>query len=128
SPADAIDAIKPRFAALLADPDWLPQRYSVAAPESEMGGGIGQWLIYRALDGSLSLFSLVIPSRSETPIHDHLAWGLVGLYKGNQGKRSTRSRGRRSRSAGAGHSSPGTSIRGSHRSRTSTGSGRPPAR
>jgi 3-mercaptopropionate dioxygenase len=84
SPEDAIDAIKPRFATLLADPDWLPRRYSVAAPESEMGGGIGQWLIYRALDGSLSLFSLVIPSPSETPIHDHLAWGLVGLYKGNQ--------------------------------------------
>jgi 3-mercaptopropionate dioxygenase len=22
--------------------------------------------------------------RSETPIHDHLAWGLVGLYRGAQ--------------------------------------------
>jgi predicted metal-dependent enzyme (double-stranded beta helix superfamily) len=49
-----------------------------------MGGGIGQWLIYRADDGSLSLFSLVVPSGSETPIHDHLAWGLVGLYRGTQ--------------------------------------------
>jgi hypothetical protein len=27
-------------------------------------------------DGSLSLFSLVVPPGSETPIHDHLAWGL----------------------------------------------------
>ena len=49
-----------------------------------MGGGIGQWLLYRADDGSLSLFSLVVPSGSETPIHDHLAWGLVGLYCGTQ--------------------------------------------
>ena len=49
-----------------------------------MGGGIGQWLLYRAGDGSLSLFSLVVPSGSETPIHDHLAWGLVGLYRGAQ--------------------------------------------
>jgi predicted metal-dependent enzyme (double-stranded beta helix superfamily) len=47
-----------------------------------MGGGIGQWLLYRAGDGSLSLFSLVVPPGSETPIHDHLAWGLVGLYRG----------------------------------------------
>jgi predicted metal-dependent enzyme (double-stranded beta helix superfamily) len=49
-----------------------------------MGGGIGQWLLYRAGDGSLSLFSLVVPPGSETPIHDHLAWGLVGLYRGTQ--------------------------------------------
>jgi predicted metal-dependent enzyme (double-stranded beta helix superfamily) len=35
-------------------------------------------------DGSLSLFSLVVPAGSETPIHDHLAWGLVGLYRGEQ--------------------------------------------
>jgi predicted metal-dependent enzyme (double-stranded beta helix superfamily) len=49
-----------------------------------MGGGIGQWLLFRAADGSLSLFSLVVPSGSETPVHDHLAWGLVGLYQGTQ--------------------------------------------
>jgi predicted metal-dependent enzyme (double-stranded beta helix superfamily) len=49
-----------------------------------MGGGIGQWLLYRADDGSLSLFSLVVTPGSETPIHDHLAWGLVGLYRGTQ--------------------------------------------
>jgi predicted metal-dependent enzyme (double-stranded beta helix superfamily) len=49
-----------------------------------MGGGIGQWLLFRAGDRSLSLFSLVVPSGSETPVHDHLAWGLVGLYQGTQ--------------------------------------------
>ena len=49
-----------------------------------MGGGIGQWLLYRAGDRSLSLFALVVPPGSETPIHDHLAWGLVGLYRGTQ--------------------------------------------
>ena len=84
SPADACDAIRPRFADLIADPDWLPLEYQAPAPESGMGGGIGQWLLYRADDGSLSLFSLVVPAGSETPIHDHLAWGLVGLYRGEQ--------------------------------------------
>jgi len=49
-----------------------------------MGGGIGQWLLFRADDAALSLFSLVVPAASETPIHDHLAWGLVGLYRGEQ--------------------------------------------
>ena len=84
SPADAIERIRPRFADLLADPNWLPAVYQEAAPESGMGGGIGQWALYRADDGSLSLFSLVVPSGSETPVHDHLAWGLVGLYRGTQ--------------------------------------------
>ena len=84
SPAAACEAIRPRFAELLANPDWLPAEYQAPAPESGMGGGIGQWLLYRAEDGSLSLFSLVVPPRAETPIHDHLAWGLVGLYRGTQ--------------------------------------------
>jgi predicted metal-dependent enzyme (double-stranded beta helix superfamily) len=84
SPGEACEAIRPRFAELLADPGWLPPEYQAPAPESGMGGGIGQWLLYRAGDSSLSLFSLVVPSGSETPVHDHLAWGLVGLYRGEQ--------------------------------------------
>jgi len=84
SAGEACEAIRPRFAQLLADSDWLPVEYRVAAPESGMGGGIGQWLLYRADDRSLSLFSLVVPPGSQTPIHDHLAWGLVGLYRGSQ--------------------------------------------
>jgi len=49
-----------------------------------MGDGIGQYALYRAEDGSLCLFSLVVPPNAATPVHDHLAWGLVGLYKGAQ--------------------------------------------
>ena len=49
-----------------------------------MGGGIGQWLIFRSADRDLCLFSLVVPPGAMTPIHDHLAWGLIGLYRGNQ--------------------------------------------
>jgi 3-mercaptopropionate dioxygenase len=84
SPQAACDAIRPRFAELLEDSDWLPERYQEGNPESGMGGGIGQWLLFRAGDRSLSLFALVVPSGSETPVHDHLAWGLVGLYRGTQ--------------------------------------------
>src|SRR5919197_5925011 len=84
SPAAACEAIRPRFAALLADDDWLPERFQQPNPESGMGGGIGQWLLFRAADRSLALFALIVPSGSATPIHDHLAWGLVGLYRGNQ--------------------------------------------
>ena len=84
SPAEACEAIRPRFARLLADPAWLPERYQEPNPDSGMGGGIGQWLLFRAADRALTLFALVVPPGSATPIHDHLAWGLVGLYRGTQ--------------------------------------------
>ncbi len=84
SAEQACKALEPRFAELLADPEWLPPEYRADAPQSGMGGGIGQWLLYRAEDQSLSLFTLVVPAGAATPIHDHLAWGLVGLYRGEQ--------------------------------------------
>jgi predicted metal-dependent enzyme (double-stranded beta helix superfamily) len=84
SPERACASFRPRFAELLADRSWLPAKYQEPAAESGMGGGIGQWLLARASDGSLSLFSLVVPPGAETPVHDHLAWGLVGLYRGTQ--------------------------------------------
>jgi 3-mercaptopropionate dioxygenase len=84
SPAAACEAIRPRFAELLADREWLPRRFQEPSPESGMGGGIGQWLLFRAGDRSLTLFALVVPPEAATPIHDHLAWGLVGLYRGTQ--------------------------------------------
>ena len=84
SPQAACDAIRPAFAELLADSAWLPERYQEGDPESGMGGGIGQWLLFRAGDRSLTLFSLVVPPEAQTPVHDHLAWGLVGLHHGAQ--------------------------------------------
>ena len=83
-PSEAIAAIRPAFAQLLGDDAWLPTAYQAPVPESGMGGGIGQWLIFRSGTGDLSLFALVVPSGSATPVHDHLAWGLIGLYRGEQ--------------------------------------------
>ena len=84
SPVEACESIGPLFSQLLADQSWLPEEFQERAEESGMGGGIGQWLLFRAADRSLSLFSLVVPPGSMTPVHDHLAWGLVGLYRGSQ--------------------------------------------
>jgi 3-mercaptopropionate dioxygenase len=84
SPSHACELISPLFSALLADQDWLPAAYQEPAVGSGMGGGIGQWLVFRAADRSLALFSLVVPPGAMTPVHDHLAWGLVGVYRGVQ--------------------------------------------
>jgi predicted metal-dependent enzyme (double-stranded beta helix superfamily) len=87
SPLEATQALMEPFARLLADRSWLPLDFRQPAPQSGMGGGIGQWLLYRSADRSLTLFSLVVPPGSATPVHDHLAWGLVGLYEGAQEER-----------------------------------------
>lgn len=79
-----VNALRPAFAKLLAADGWLPKAYGEPDLESGMGGGIGQYALYRAEDGSLCLFSLVIPAGVQTPIHDHLAWGLIGVYRGVQ--------------------------------------------
>jgi predicted metal-dependent enzyme (double-stranded beta helix superfamily) len=86
----ATELIRPHFAGLMAGDDWLPPEFQDSAPDSGMGGGIGQWLIFRSADRDLSLFSLVVPAGVTTPIHDHLAWGLVGLFRGEQDETSYR--------------------------------------
>ena len=82
--AARVDALRPAFGKLLAANGWLPKEYAEPDLKSGMGSGIGQYALYRAEDGSLCLFSLVIPAGAETPIHDHLAWGLIGVYRGVQ--------------------------------------------
>lgn len=82
--AARVEAMKPAFAALMAADGWLPDACGSPDHSSGMGSGIGQYALYRAEDGSLTLFSLVIPAGAETPVHDHLAWGLIGVYRGRQ--------------------------------------------
>lgn len=82
--AERVEALRPAFAQLLAAEGWLPESCAKPDEASRMGGGIGQYALYRAEDGSLCLFSLVVPVGAATPVHDHLAWGLVGIYRGRQ--------------------------------------------
>lgn len=82
--AERVEALRPAFARLLAADGWLPENCAKPDDTSRMGGGIGQYALYRAADGSLCLFSLVVPVGAATPVHDHLAWGLVGIYRGRQ--------------------------------------------
>ena len=82
--AGRVAALRPAFARLLSADGWLPDECARPDEKSQMGGGIAQYALYRADDGSLCLFSLVIPAGASTPVHDHLAWGIVGLYRGRQ--------------------------------------------
>ena len=81
---DRVMALRPAFAKLLAADGWLPDACAQPDENSRMGGGIAQYALYRAENGSLCLFSLVVPAGAATPVHDHLAWGIVGIYRGRQ--------------------------------------------
>ena len=126
--ADRIESLKPAFARLLATEGWLPPRFSAPDESSRMGDGIGQYALYRAEDGSLCLFSLVVPARAATPVHDHLAWGLIGVYRGTQHETVYRrlddghdpANGAASRSRRSSDSPPAISTRSFRRQTTST--------
>jgi predicted metal-dependent enzyme (double-stranded beta helix superfamily)/predicted enzyme related to lactoylglutathione lyase len=79
---DTIARLQPSFAALLADHTWLHADF-----RHPVAGKFVQYAIYRAEDASLSVMAMVVPPGVATPIHDHRAWGLVGVYQGRQRER-----------------------------------------
>jgi predicted metal-dependent enzyme (double-stranded beta helix superfamily) len=81
---ERLAAIRPFFSELMVDPHWLPNEFRRTYKHGGMGKGIANWLLYRDTEGTLSLSALVLPHGAATPVHDHLAWGLVGLYVGEQ--------------------------------------------
>src|SRR4029077_7032108 len=76
--ADACERIRPVFERALTRRDWLPAEFKRDVPDSGMGGGIGQWLLFRSADRSLCLFSLDVPSGSRTPSPRSRGGGGVG--------------------------------------------------
>lgn len=82
--SERLAGIRPLFSQVMSDPHWLPDEYRLTYEQGGMGKGIANWLLYRDTEGALSLSALVLPHGAATPVHDHLAWGLVGLYVGQQ--------------------------------------------
>jgi predicted metal-dependent enzyme (double-stranded beta helix superfamily)/predicted enzyme related to lactoylglutathione lyase len=76
---ETIARLTPSFAALLADQTWLHADF-----RQPVAGKFVQYAIYRAQDASLSVMAMVVPPTVATPVHDHRAWGLVGVYQGRQ--------------------------------------------
>jgi len=74
-------ALVPQIADRLADLNrgsrWLPE---VACAPVDLG--YAQHLLYAAEDGGMSICSLVWKAGQCTPIHNHVAWCVVGVYEG----------------------------------------------
>src|SRR3984957_19722142 len=82
--AAKLSQLRGPYKALLSDPDWLPAEFQQPTGNTTMGDGIASLLLYRSELDDLSLSTLVVAPGLATPVHNHLAWGLVGLYQGDQ--------------------------------------------
>ncbi|MBN8896604.1 MAG: cysteine dioxygenase [Rhodospirillales bacterium] len=65
------------LARLVAEDDWLPDAFAQAD-----GRSYRQYLLYGDPLDRFSLVSFVWGPGQQTPVHDHLMWGLVGMRRG----------------------------------------------
>jgi len=72
------------------DLDWLKEEYRIP-PRGKTGvaAGYGQYCLYRRAD-KLSVVAFAWGAGKGTPVHDHLAWGVLGFVLGSE--RETRYR------------------------------------
>jgi predicted metal-dependent enzyme (double-stranded beta helix superfamily) len=77
SDAELISGIAARLAQLNRETDWLPSTARQASEDSYL-----QHVLHVAPDGGFSVASLVWKPEQWTPIHNHVAWCVVGVYQG----------------------------------------------
>ena len=71
--------LQPLLERLLQQEDLLNERYKV-----DLGKGRSTYSFYRSPDGSLGISAPVFMPGKPTLLHDHLSWGLIGVYSGRQ--------------------------------------------
>lgn len=77
SEKEIVNLIKPHLKELLKTDGLIPEQYS--HPKEKK---YSQYLLYQPLDQSFSVVAFIWGPGHTAPIHDHLTWGLVGIYQG----------------------------------------------
>lgn len=72
-----VEGVKPLLADLLRSETLLPQEYLV--PRSDK---YAQYLLYKPDDEAFAVVAFVWAPGQTAPVHDHLVWGLVGIWRG----------------------------------------------
>ncbi len=78
-PEAVIERLRAPFAAFLKRDGWLPGPCRQPIP-----GKAASYALLRSRDPEYVLFSMVLPAGESTKVHNHLAWGLIGLWQGRQ--------------------------------------------
>jgi 3-mercaptopropionate dioxygenase len=79
-PRDIVLAIEPLLQTLVADRDWLVEKFRRADPSK----AYAQYLLYRPADHAFSIVSFVWNPGKGSPIHDHRTWGVIGQFDGEE--------------------------------------------
>jgi predicted metal-dependent enzyme (double-stranded beta helix superfamily) len=77
--ARLLGAVSAAMKPLLRDAAWLPPEFAAAHPEHYQ-----QYLLYCDPFERFSIVSFVWGPGQQTPIHDHMCWGVVGQLKGRE--------------------------------------------
>ena len=75
--AKILERTTPLLRELIANDDWLEEKYTVPGPDTYR-----QYLLYRDPAERFSVISFVWGPGQKTPVHDHTVWGLVGVMRG----------------------------------------------
>jgi 3-mercaptopropionate dioxygenase len=81
----AVRALEPLLRRALDGPGWEDSRYATITSNGRPG-----FNYYRNPETSLHIYSVLFRPDFPTPVHDHVTWGLIGVYSGTQ--RTTRYR------------------------------------
>lgn len=77
--AAIVQEILPAFSELLADMSWLDEKYMV--PRENRTGSA---MLAKAPDNAWTIVSTCFWPDYSTGVHDHLVWGLVGVWQGEE--------------------------------------------
>ncbi|QGQ95070.1 hypothetical protein EHS13_09330 [Paenibacillus psychroresistens] len=72
-----VDQIRPFLEKLLQTENLVPASY--LKPQADK---YAQYLLYKPEDEAFSVIAFVWGAGQKAPVHDHLIWGLVGVYTG----------------------------------------------
>ena len=81
----AVRQLEPLLKRALDGPGWTDPRYATV-----VDGGRPGFRYYQNEDGSLNVYGVLFRPGHPTPVHDHVTWGIIGVYSGRQ--RTTRYR------------------------------------
>lgn len=77
SDKEIVDRLQPHFQSFITLDGLVPQKY-----KSPKGDKYSQYLLYKPGDEVFSIVAFIWGPGQSAPIHDHLTWGLVGVYEG----------------------------------------------
>lgn len=79
----AVRQLEPLLQRALDGPGWTDPKYATT-----VDGGRPGYRYYQNEDGSLNVYGVLFRPAHPTPVHDHVTWGIIGVYSGEQ--RTTR--------------------------------------